>query len=176
MRVLLTEGRGSRQTLVPLLLARGDTPVILDIRAPADPRPGAAFIPGSVLDRPNLQSILTPATVSFTSPPGMAYTKRVVRKRLMTFFDLNVRGTFEVFEAAAVAASELYISTTSVYRPDNLYGRAKLLAERIADDYVKYRYMNVITLRPRAFIPFWNRAAYANYIESLALEGRRARR
>jgi nucleoside-diphosphate-sugar epimerase len=77
----------------------------------------------------------------------------------------NVRGTFEVFEAAASLAINkiVFISTTSVGRPDTLYGRSKILAECIAEDYRKYKNMNVITLSPRAFIPFWNRGAYANY-------------
>jgi len=81
------------------------------------------------------------------------------------FFDLNVRGTFEVFEAAASLGIDkiVFISTTSVGRPDTLYGRSKILAECIAEDYRKYRNTNVITLRPRAFIPFWNRGVYANY-------------
>ena len=43
------------------------------------------------------------------------------------------------------------------------YGRRKILAEHIAEDYRKYKNMNVITLRPRAFIPFWNRNVYVNY-------------
>ena len=37
MRVLLTGGSGNLgQTLVPRLLEKGDTPVILDVRAPPD--------------------------------------------------------------------------------------------------------------------------------------------
>jgi hypothetical protein len=53
------------------------------------------------------------------------------------FFDLNVRGTFEVFEAAASAGIDkvILISTTSVYRPDTRYGSSKILAELIAEDY-----------------------------------------
>src|SRR5207253_1581551 len=57
----------------------------------------------------------------------------------------------------------VFISTTSVDKPNTLYGRSKILGECIAEDYRKYRNMNVITLRPRAFIPFWNRDVYANY-------------
>src|SRR5215217_5747523 len=57
----------------------------------------------------------------------------------------------------------IFISTTSIGRPDTLYGRSKILAECIAEDYRRYKNMNVITLRPRAFIPFWNRRVYANY-------------
>ena len=55
MKVLLTGGSGDLgQTLMPRLLAKGDTPVILDIRAPEVARPGALFIQGSILDRPKL--------------------------------------------------------------------------------------------------------------------------
>ena len=76
-----------------------------------------------------------------------------------------MRGTFEVFEAAASLGIDkvVFISTTSVYRPDTLYGRSKILAELIAEDYRRHRNTNVITLRPRGFIPFWDRDVYARY-------------
>jgi Polysaccharide biosynthesis protein len=78
-----------------------------------------------------------------------------------------VRGTFEVFEAAVSAGINkvVFISTTSVYRPDTLYGRSKILAELIAEDYRKHRHMNVVTLRPRGFIPHWDRDVYTRYSE-----------
>ncbi|HWZ09081.1 MAG TPA: NAD-dependent epimerase/dehydratase family protein, partial [Bradyrhizobium sp.] len=86
-------------------------------------------------------------------------------KNAYDFFDLNVRGTFEVFEAAVSLSIDkiVFISTTSVYRPDTRYGRSKILAELIAEDYRKHRDMNLITLRPRGFIPYWNRDVYASY-------------
>jgi nucleoside-diphosphate-sugar epimerase len=86
-------------------------------------------------------------------------------KNAYDFFDLNVRGTFEVFEAAASLGIDkiIFISTTSVYRLDTLYGRSKILAELIAEDYRKHRHMNVITFRPRGFIPHWDRDVYARY-------------
>jgi nucleoside-diphosphate-sugar epimerase len=86
-------------------------------------------------------------------------------KNAYDFFDLNVRGTFEVFEASASAGIDkiIFISTTSVYRPDTLYGRSKILAELIAEDYRKHGHMNVVTLRPRGFIPYWDRDVYARY-------------
>ena len=47
MKVLLTGGSGNLgQTLVPRLLHRGDTPVILDVRAPRRLKEGALFIEG----------------------------------------------------------------------------------------------------------------------------------
>jgi hypothetical protein len=53
MKVLLTGGSGDLgRTLVPRLLDRRDTPVILDVRPPRDLKQGAVFIEGSILDRP----------------------------------------------------------------------------------------------------------------------------
>ena len=58
MKVLLTGGSGNLgQTLVPVLLDKGNTPVILDVRAPRDLKKGAVFIEGSILDRPKLADI-----------------------------------------------------------------------------------------------------------------------
>ena len=49
---------GLGQTLVPRLLDRGDTPVVLDVRAPPKLQEGAVFIQGSMLDRPKLPDML----------------------------------------------------------------------------------------------------------------------
>ena len=163
MKVLLTGGAGDLgQTLVPGLLARGDTPVILDIRAP---RRAGAFVQGSILDRPTLRDALLgcDAIVHIAGWHGIHEERG--EKNAYDFFDLNVRGTFEVFEAAAALGVNriVYISTTSVRTPDTLYARGKLLAERIAEDYRRCNDMNVIILRPRGFIPFWNRDVYTRY-------------
>src|SRR5262249_6887004 len=40
---------------------------------------------------------------------------------------------------------------------------SKILAELIAEDYRKHRLMNVVTLRPRGFIPYWDSAVYDKY-------------
>jgi nucleoside-diphosphate-sugar epimerase len=166
MHVLLTGGAGDLgQTLVPGLLEHGDTPVIVDIRAPRNVGRTTVFIPGSVLDRSTLHDALRGCECIVHIAAWHGIHEARGDKNAYDFFDLNVRGTFEVFEAAAsLGISKIvYISTTSVRSPDTLYGRSKLLAERIAEDYRKYRAMNVIILRPRAFIPFWNRGVYANY-------------
>ena len=166
MRVLLTGGSGDLgQTLVPRLLDRGDTPVILDVRAPRHLKRGAVFIQASILDRPKLPEMFRgcDCIVHIAAWHGI-YEDRG-EKDAYDFFDLNVRGAFEVFEAAASLGIDkiVFISTTSVYRPDSRYGSSKILAELIAEDYRKHRGMNVITLRPRGFIPYWNREVYANY-------------
>lgn len=167
MKVLLTGGSGDLgQTLVPMLVSRGDTPVILDVCAPRDSKCGV-FIQGSILDREKLYEAFRgcDCIVHIAAWHGIHEVRGV--KNSYDFFDLNVRGTFEVFEAAAALGIDniVFVSTTSVSRPDTLYGRSKILAESIAENFRKYKNINTIILRPRAFIPFWNRDVYANYID-----------
>src|SRR5246127_3536286 len=166
MRVLLTGGSGNLgQALAPRLLEKGDTPVMLDVRASPPLNEGAVFIEGSVLDRSTLTEIFRGCDCIVHIAAWHGIHEDRGEKNAYDFFDLNVRGTFEVFEAAASVGIEqiIFISTTSVYRPDTLYGRSKILAELIAEDYRKHRHMNVVTLRPRGFIPYWDRNVYARY-------------
>ena len=167
MKVLLTGGSGNLgQTLVPRLIDRCDTPVILDVCPPRSLLNGrAVFIEGSVLDRPMLTAIFRGCDCIVHIAAWHGIHEDRGEKDAYDFFDLNVRGTFEVFEAAASSGIRkvIYISTTSVYRPDTRYGSSKILAELIAEDYRKHRLINVVTLRPRGFIPYWDRAVYAKY-------------
>ena len=167
MKVLLTGGSGDLgQTLVPMLSSKGYMPVILDVRAPRNSK-GGVFIQKSILDRENLNKSFRGCDCIVHIAAWHGVHEVGGMKNSYDFFDLNVRGTFEVFQAAASLGIDkiVFISTTSVSRPDTLYGRSKILAEHIAEDYRKYKNMNVITLRPRAFIPFWNQNVYANYID-----------
>ena len=168
MKVLLTGGAGDLgQALIPMLLSKGHTPVVLDVRAPRDSKQQGLFIQGSILDREKLKVFFhgSDCIVHIAAWHGIHETRG--EKDAYEFFDLNVRGTFEVFEAAVSLGIDkvVFISTTSVDKPDTQYGRSKILAESIAEDYRRCSNMNVITLRPRAFIPFWNRDVYTNYNE-----------
>jgi nucleoside-diphosphate-sugar epimerase len=166
MKVLLTGGSGNLgQTLVPKLLDKGHTPLLLDVRAPPLLNEAAVFIEGSILDRPKLTEIFRGCDCIVHIAAWHGIHEDRGEKDAYDFFDLNVRGTFEVFEAAASAGigKVIFISTTSVYRPDTRYGSSKVLAELIAEDYRKHRHMDVVTLRPRGFIPHWDRAVYAKY-------------
>src|SRR5215469_15512861 len=166
MRVLLTGGSGNLgQALVPRLLDQGDTPFILDVRAPPHLNRAAEFIEGSVLDRSKLTEIFRGCDSIMHIAAWHGIHEDGGEKDAYDFFDLNVRGTFEVFEAAASAGigKIIFISTTSVYRPDTQYGSSKILAELIAEDYRKHRLINVLTLRPRGFIPYGDRTVYARY-------------
>jgi nucleoside-diphosphate-sugar epimerase len=166
MKILLTGGAGDLgKVLVPRFVSRGDIPAILDVRPPRDPEQRQFFVRGSVLDRPALPDLLRgcDCVVHIAAWHGIHESRG--EKDTYDFFDLNVRGTFEVFEAAATAGVEnvVYISTTSIYHPATRYGRSKILAEHIAADYQKFNGMNVITLRPRGFIPYWNSDVYSKY-------------
>ena len=168
MKVLLTGGSGDLgQTLVPRLLANGDIPVILDIRAPRASQRKCIFVQGSILDRATLAEATRgcDCIVHIAAWHGVHESRG--EKRAYDFFDLNVRGTFEVFEAAASLGINkiIYISTTSVRSQNTLYGRSKILAEHIAEDYRRCSGMDVITLRPRGFIPYWNHDVYTSYRE-----------
>src|SRR6266478_149246 len=154
MKVLLTGGSGDLgQTLVPKLCNNGDTPVILDVRAARNLKQEGVFIEGSILDRSKLKELFLgcDCIVHIAAWHGIHEIRG--ERNAYDFFDLNVRGTFEVFEAAVSLGINkiVFISTTSVDKPDTLYGRSKILSECIADNYRKYRNINVITLRPRAF-------------------------
>ncbi len=166
MKILLTGGSGDLgQVLTPRLLSTGHTPVILDIRPPAHRPPGATFIQGSILDRDRLPEYLAGcgAIVHIAGWHGIHESNG--EKNAHEFFDLNVRGTFEVFEAATSVGIDriVHISTTSVHRPTTLYARSKILAEQIVTDYGARQDMNAIILRPRGFIPYWNRSVYTRY-------------
>ena len=114
MKVLLTGGSGDLgQTLVPLLVRRGDVPVIFDLRSPDDSK-GEVFIQGSILDREKLYEACRgcDCIVHIAAWHGIHEVRG--EKDSYDFFDLNVRGTFEVLEAAASLGANniVFISTT----------------------------------------------------------------
>jgi nucleoside-diphosphate-sugar epimerase len=166
MRVLLTGGSGDLgQVLISELDKLGHCPVVLDVQSPKTNQ--VEFVQGSILDRDRLPTIFSgcDCIVHIAAWHGIHEFRE--DKSAYDFFDLNVKGTLEVFEAAVIAQVKnvVFISTTSIDEPDGLYGHSKILAEQIADFYFRKHKMNVLTLRPRAFIPPWNRSVYKSYVE-----------
>ncbi len=166
MKVLLTGGAGDLATvLTPQLEARGDTSIRLDVVAPRDS--GGLFRLGSILDRPGLRRDLegVDAVVHIAAWHGIH--DATGQRDVYAFWDLNVTGTFNVFEAAARGgiAKMIYISSTSERNRESIYGHTKVLGEEIARTYAARHKMQVVMLRPRGFIPHWNRAVYTSFIE-----------
>ena len=167
MNILLTGGSGD----LGILLARdleknGNTSVRVDIREPVNPQQGS-FIKGSILDRKllnnNMQNI--DCVVHIAAWHGFHLVSG--QKNVYDFWDLNVNGTFNVFQAALEKGINkiVYISSTSVLDRFGIYGHSKVLGEEIALAYQKRHQMQVITLRPGAFIPYWNKDVYASFAD-----------
>lgn len=165
-KTLLTGGSGDLGSLVAKAIdAAGDTAIRLDVRPPVNPQ--GVYVAGSILDRDVLAGSLqgVSAVVHIAAWHGIHEFKK--QKDVYDFWDLNVTGTFYVFEAAARAGIRqmVYISSTSVEERDGVYGHTKVLGEEIARTYAARHGMSVITLRPRAFIPHWNKDVYGSFIE-----------
>ena len=166
MRIVLTGGGGDLGTvLTPALEQRGDVPLRLDIVPPADRR--GVHLAGSVLDRAFLTQAMQGVDCVVHIAAWHGVHDATQQQDVYAFWDLNVTGTFNVFEAAARAgiAKIVYISSTSIRNQHSVYGHTKVLGEEIAHTYVARHAMQVVTLRPRGFIPHWNRATYASFVE-----------
>lgn len=166
MKVLLTGGAGDLGTIVSAdLLSRAYTPVILDVRNPSTE--GVTFIEGSILDRALLESLLEEidCVVHIAAWHGIHEFRQ--EKDEFDFWQLNVTGTFTLLECSARARCSkfIYISSTSVDDWPGIYAHSKILGEDLVRTYAARHKMQTITLRPRAFIPPWNRHAYADFTQ-----------
>jgi nucleoside-diphosphate-sugar epimerase len=158
MRVFLTGGSGDLGLILSRQLeVRGDVPVCFDVRPPRSSR--GIYVEGSILDRETLQRSLagTECVVHIAAWHGIH--EATGAKDVYDFWDLNVTGTFHVFEAAVRAGIRrlVFISSTSASNWASVYGHTKVLGEEMARAYARRHGVSVITLRPRAFIPPWNR-------------------
>jgi nucleoside-diphosphate-sugar epimerase len=167
MKILITGGSGD----LGVLLARelegiGDIPVRLDIRQPINPQRGELII-GSILDRACLAEAMRSCDLVVHIAAWHGYHLVAGLKDVDDFWDLNVTGTFNVFEEAARQDIKkvVYISSTSAEERFGIYGHTKVLGEEIARTYHQRHNMDVIVLRPGAFIPYWNKNVYASFVE-----------
>jgi nucleoside-diphosphate-sugar epimerase len=164
MRYFLTGGSGDAGTLLTQsLLARGDTVTNLDLASPKIA--GAAHIAGSLLDHSMLPSALCghDTIVHIAAWHGI---HEQAGKTPRDFHDLNVTGTFNILDAAADAGIKkfVFISSTSIEDRFGVYGHTKILGEEMCRAYAVRCGMRIVILRPRAFVPPWNRAVYSDFI------------
>ncbi|MBS2009664.1 MAG: NAD(P)-dependent oxidoreductase [Cyanobacteria bacterium SZAS TMP-1] len=168
MNILLTGGSGDLgQILCSRLLAMGHTPIVIDVRLPEQINPDVGYFEASILDREALHLAMQDCGMVVHIAAWHGIHEYRQERDAYEFWDLNVTGTFNVFEAAAREGIKeiVFISSTSVEDQNGLYGHTKVLGEKIAGMYADRHDMNVITLRPRAFIPPWNKAVYRDYLE-----------
>jgi nucleoside-diphosphate-sugar epimerase len=166
MNILLTGGSGDLGMLLAYqLLQAGHHPVNLDVRPPLVE--WGRFIQGSVTDPEILAHSLNgiDQVVHIAAWHGIHEFRK--EKDVFDFWELNVTGTFLLFEYAARAGIDqlIYISSTSVDEWPGVYGHTKIMGEEIARTYAARHGMSVLILRPRAFIPPWNTFAYQDYTE-----------
>ncbi len=167
MKIFLTGGSGDLGVLLARDLEKqGDVPIRLDIREPRNPRCGMVM-QGSLLERSALANAMQGCemVVHIAAWHGVHLVRGL--KDEYDFWDLNVTGTFNVFEEAARQNIQkfVYISSTSVEDRFGVYGHTKVLGEEIALAYNQRHKMDVIVLRPGAFIPYWNKEIYSSFVE-----------
>lgn len=175
MRILLTGGSGDLgSSLSEALATRGDEPAVIDLAPPH--ACVKTYFGESILDRAAVGKSVEgmACVIHIAAWHGIHETQG--KKTVYEFHDLNVTGTFNVLEAAAAAGVKrfLFISSTSVADRYGVYGHSKVLGEEMARAYAHRHGMEVIILRPRAFIPSWNTAVYASFPEWAAWYARGA--
>lgn len=78
------------------------------------------------------------------------------------FWDLNVGGTFNMFQAAVVnqVPKVVWMSSQSVHSRDNIYGLSKVIGEELCSFYHRVHGIRCIVLRPADFTPYRNHKHY----------------
>ena len=166
MKIFLTGGSGDLgQVLAYQIEKRGDTALRFDIREPSDQY--GKFINGSILDRKKLLESLSGVDCIVHIAAWHGYHEFTNKKDVYDFWDTNVTGTFNIFQAATQMNINkiIFISSEAVTNKNGIYGWTKMLGEEIAERYLQGHDLNVLTLRPGAFIPFWNKEVYSSFVE-----------
>jgi len=166
MRILLTGGSGDLGTaLAPLLTQHGHQVSILDPISPTFDCHD--YHPGSILDPESLLTASSGIDVVIHIAAWHGIHEASQLKTQQEFWTLNVMGTKRVSEtwAADVFPSLIHISSSSVFKTTGYYGFTKRLSEQIISNTAKTHGLQSITLRPRGFIPPWNKEVYASFTE-----------
>ena len=158
--VLLTGGCGDLGTVLAWQL--GECALLLDPRAPQ--APFGRHIPGSILDPQTLDAAISSADQVVHIAAWHGVHEHRGWKTPAEFMSLNVEGTERVLNACMRHNRRcIVLSSTSVDRPESVYGHTKIRTEALVRHY-RTKGVECLILRPRAFIPSWNRDVYDDYI------------
>ncbi len=80
----------------------------------------------------------------------------------LEFWELNVDGTFNLFQAAVAqqVPRVVWISSMSVFDRDNIYGFSKVVGEELCQFYFRVHGIRSTMLRPADFTPYRDRKQY----------------
>jgi nucleoside-diphosphate-sugar epimerase len=174
MRVLLTGASGwLGRFLAPMLRARGDVVIGLDVAPGAD-----TDVIGSVADRALIDRIFAEHRIEAVIHAGALHKPDIARYPAQAFIDVNTSGTLHLLEAAAAAGHDRFVftSTTSLMisaairseladhavwldettgplEPRNIYGVTKLAAEQLCRLAHADHGLNCVVLRTSRFFP-----------------------
>lgn len=166
MKIFLTGGAGDLGKVLAYNLENTGNKVLrFDVRTPADQH--GQYIQGSVLDRESLLRNLPGVDCIVHIAAWHGFHEFTRQKNIYDFWDLNVTGTFNVFQTALESQVKniIFISSESVADKQGVYGWSKILSEQISQRYFDIHRLNILTLRPRAFIPYWNQDVYKSYVD-----------
>jgi nucleoside-diphosphate-sugar epimerase len=164
--ILITGGSGDLgRVLTPRLRVGGNSVTCLDPSPPLVD--GAEWRSGSILDRPLVKELVGSSDLIVHIAAWHGYHAFTQSKSAEEFWDLNMTGTFNLLEACAAHEKRkfVYISSTSVDEWPEMYGTTKLLGEELCRSYALRHQMQILALRPRAFIPWWNTQVYKSITE-----------
>lgn len=166
MKVLLTGGSGDLgKVLTPRLLSAGIAVTSLDPAIPTPP--DIEHVQGSILDRE--LTISATKNVDLVVHIAAWHGLHAFRgsRTSSEFWDLNMTGTFNVLDACVQSGTRkvVFISSSSVEDWPDMYGVTKLLGEELCRSYAERDGLQIIALRPRAFIPWWNNDVYTSKAE-----------
>lgn len=162
-RILLTGGNGDLgQVLGPRLLAAGMEVSSLD--PSGVPASGITHIQGSILDRDLTREAVKNADIVVHIAAWHGFHAFTGSRSNAEFWDLNMTGTFNLLDACVASKTRklVFISSSSVEDWPEMYGVTKLLGEELCRSYAERDGFQIFSLRPRAFIPWWNSAVYTS--------------
>jgi len=173
VRVLVTGSTGTLGTAVgPLLSSAGHEPILIDVRSPAEPND--RFVHADVRDMGQLGQVMH--GVDYVIHTAAIHGIHLRDHTARDFFELNIAGTFNVWEAAREAGVRgvVFSSTMGVYgassqpasddavvrvdeelpcQPRDVYGYTKVVGEEMCRLYGRQYGIPSIALRFGMFVP-----------------------